>query len=126
MAGPTKTKVLTLDRIYDHNVVKIEGKEYPLKNAKAIALLEMRWIEKTQPRIIELFNVDHPTSGDAEELSLLVDGVIRVILEAPDDVHRGLSDMERVQIIGFFSQRTEPAKKKRAAKKRAKKTRKRG
>ena len=120
MAGPTKTKVLQLDRIYDFDAVNIDGKEYPLRNRDAIALLDYRWIEKKQPRMVELFNLDDPAEEDAEELSTLVERLTRIILDAPDAVQESLSDMQRMDIISFFSRKSKPAKKKRATKKKAK------
>ena len=46
MAATPKPNVFTLDRIYDHNVVKIDGAEYALRNKDAIAILDFKWIEK--------------------------------------------------------------------------------
>ena len=53
-----KPNVFTLDRIYDHNVVKIDGAEHALRNKDAIAILDFKWIEKNARRIDEIFNLE--------------------------------------------------------------------
>ena len=112
-----KPNVFTLDRIYDHNVVKIDGAEYALRNKDAIAILDFKWIEKNAPRIDEIFKLEEPTPEDADELSKLIERFTRILLDAPDEVHASLSDFQRMQVVNFFLQCSKPKPPKRARRK---------
>ena len=114
---PSAPNVFTLDRIYDHNVVKIDGAEHALRNKDAIAILDFKWIEKNAPRIDEIFNLEEPTPEDADELSKLIERFTRILLDAPDSVHASLSDFQRMQVVNFFLQCSKPKPPKRTRRK---------
>ena len=113
-----KPNVFTLDRIYDHNVVKIDGAEYALRkqgrNRDSRFQVDR---EERAPHRRDIQSRTSPRPEDADELSKLIERFTRILLDAPDSVHASLSDFQRMQVVNFFLQCSKPKPPKRTRRK---------
>ena len=72
-------------------MVKIGSETWTLRNRDSVRILDYRWIERKHPRMSELLDKeDADRTQDAVELSALVERTVRILLDAPEEVHGSL------------------------------------
>lgn len=100
MAGQT---VLNLDTLADRPVVVIGTKEYRLWSIDILPPLDNHRVRKLLKRNDELAYKDGDlTRAEEAELKKLYDEIVRIVLDAPDAVHKKLKDKQRADIIRTF------------------------
>lgn len=112
MANGKRIPLLDLDTLAARATVTIDGSEYELRNAGELSLLEFHRFARKAEEVDGILAKD----DDGEELALrlteLLDELCRLILEAPDEVHRRLKDVLRLRIVQAFNElpgKTTPA-----------------
>src|SRR5688572_23841677 len=106
------TQVLNLSaspKSLECKVVDINGTQYQMKNPDELGMLDLAWIERSQPRITELGQRDDPSAEDSEEFSRLLRRYCKIFLVAGDDVQNSLTDIHRIQILQFLTGKTAQA-----------------
>jgi|SRR6185503_16252372 len=108
MAAPNT--VLDLDHLADRPIVRINGKEYQLLTNNTIPPLSGHRFWKCAARQQALVLAENPSEDDLAEMAALPDRMCRLVLMASDDVHCGLTDVQRMEIVEAFLQppRQEP------------------
>jgi hypothetical protein len=123
MAGQT---VLNLDTLIDRPVVIISGEEYRLWSTDILPPLDNHRVQRLIKRVDAISLKEEPTDAELEELAGPVvkkngkpqtdaDGneirrselglfskITRIVLDAPDDIHKALTDKQRAEIIRTF------------------------
>lgn len=104
--------VLSLDTLVEHYQVRIRtradepngGTLYDLANPGELGILDYHRIASKGARVQEMMKQQEDLSeAQAEELSLLLDTMCRVILRAPAEVHARLSDPQRMEVLNVFT-----------------------
>jgi hypothetical protein len=95
--------VLDLDTLADRPTVIFGKKEYRLWSSDLLPPLDNHRVRKLIRRIDEIALKDGElTKAEENELKKLFDEVTRVVLDAPDAVHKKLTDKHRAEIIRTF------------------------
>lgn len=111
MATPTAPPddVLDLKLFPTRPIVRIDNKPYELKTSNDLSLAEFKTIERIGPRISLLTAAPELTATEAGELSAHLDAAVRMILIAPDEIHRQLGDLNRTLIAARFFELLPPS-----------------
>ena len=96
------TPVLDLDTLADKPTVRISGKLYRLWSIDTLPPLENHRVRKMLRRIDELSLKDDLTAKEDKELTSLFDDVTRVVIDAPEAVHKKLKPKQQADIIQSF------------------------
>jgi hypothetical protein len=107
--APSPT-ILDLDDLTDQPMVVIDAKRYPLRAIGQLTPLEVHRHVRMGRRLDDLSTRPDLTPDEEAELERLPGQICRSILEAPDDVHAGLKDWQRMKIIGVFMQLSMPSR----------------
>jgi hypothetical protein len=99
MAGQT---VLNLDTLTDRPVVIIGGQEYRLWSIDLLPPLDNHRVRKLLRRNDELALKEDLTDEEATELDRLFDAIVRIVLDAPAEIHEQLTNKQRAEIIRTF------------------------
>lgn len=100
MAGQT---VLDLDTLIDRPVVVLGKKEYRLWTVDLLPPLDNHRVRKLLKRNDELALKDGElTKAEEKELAAIFGEIVRIVLDAPDGVHKKLTDKQRAEIIRVF------------------------
>jgi hypothetical protein len=94
-------KTFTLDSLIGTGVV-INGAVYRLLNSQQTPLLKAKEVDQHWKRYGQLALQDSLTDEEKTEFEQLPDRVCRLVLRAPDDVHKVLDDDQRVALIAAF------------------------
>lgn len=94
MAAP----ILDLDSLVDRPTVVIGGKEYWLITLDIMPPLDTHRLQRGMQRVAALLAQADLSADDEKELETLPDRLCRMVLDAPDDVHLGLSNRTRMLI----------------------------
>lgn len=103
MADPTKpVQLLTLDSFIDRPVIVIKNVEYLLITNAMLPPLDAHRVQRYANRIDALMQQAEVSDAEEKELKTLPDKMCRLILEAPDAIHKTLTDRQRMEVIGAF------------------------
>lgn len=94
--------VLDLDRLVDRPTVRINKKEYRLFTIDLLPPIENYQVRKLLKRNDELALKDELSKAEEQELKGLLDKIARIVLDAPDAIHKKLTDRQRVEIVQLF------------------------
>ncbi len=103
MADRHSVPLLTLDSLTDRPVIVIKGQEYLLITNALLPPLDAHRVQRMSLRIEALMQQETLTTEEEQELDTIPDKMCRVVLEAPDDVQAGLTNRQRMDIIGTFA-----------------------
>lgn len=98
MAAP----VLDLSTLIDQPCVRIDEATYTLRHPDAMALLQVKRLEKQSMRIGDLLQQDELTAEEEADVARLLNATCREVLEAPDEIHAQLKDLQRIAILDAF------------------------
>jgi len=90
--------------------VRIDGRDYLLRNMTTLAIREYHAIEQARPRIGVLMMNGAKSSAESKELTALLDQVCRIVLTAPAALHRKLGDLHRALVLEAFFSNQQPQK----------------
>ncbi len=96
------TPVLDLDTLIDRPTVKIGARVYRLYTIDLLPPLDNYKVRKLIRRGDELSLKDDLTKTEEKELGSILDDVVRLVLDAPDAIHKKLTDRQRVEIFQTF------------------------
>lgn len=99
MAQPTPVLDLTTDS--NREVVRIDGKSYPLR---AIDDFSFVGYNEVAAKYEKVFARPSRTEADRRQRTRGLDELCRLVLDAPSSVHRKLSNANRGRILEVFSQ----------------------
>lgn len=92
-------KILNLDSLIDRPVVVIKGAEYWLLTPDIMPPLDTHRVQQMFKRVSTLVDKPELTEEEQQELKALPDSMCRIVLQAADDVHAGLTDSERMLTV---------------------------
>jgi hypothetical protein len=98
----TQSLVLDLDTLTDRPVVRINQKDYRLWSIDLLPPIENHRIRKLMKRNDEHATKDDQTKAEEAELKTIFDQITRVVLDAPDAIHKKLTDKQRAEVIRTF------------------------
>jgi hypothetical protein len=104
---PSKTRplppLLNLDTLSQPlTVATIDGEPYPIRSADQLSLAGYHVCQRAGERLDVLWGQPVLSDDESAELSMLLDRVTRVVLDAPDAVHRRLTDLQRLAVAESF------------------------
>jgi hypothetical protein len=97
--------VLSLNTLFEPVHVRIDGAPHRLMHDDALTLEQTLVLEKLGPRVNELFNKlrDETLNNDERaELDSALDRACRLVLDAPDVVHKRLTQKHRFEVLKAF------------------------
>ena len=97
---------LTTDQI--RSIVNIDRLPYDIRTPSDLTLAQFQRLERLVPRAGELMVADDLANDEAAELSVIVDAVCRIALDAPADLIDRLGDLNKVQIFKIFAELLSP------------------
>ena len=102
----TKTPLLNLDTLTERYVVTVDGKSYELRNPGELSLTAYHNLGKKSDELSKLLDVPDGEFTDEQvaELDRTLDYLCRAVLEAPDEVHKRLKDLHKLQVIQTFNE----------------------
>ncbi len=102
----TKTPLLNLDTLTERYTVMVDGEPYELRNPGELSLTAYHNLGKKSDELSKLLDVpDSEFTGEqVAELDRTLDYLCRAVLEAPDDVHKKLKDLHKLQVIQTFNE----------------------
>jgi hypothetical protein len=103
MANMTEP-VLSLDTLVDRKGIRIDGETYGLRNPGELSAVEYHSVFQKGSRFDILQMKPEVSEEEGAEMGRLLDFICRVILDAPDEVHRKLSDTHRLYVMKLFTQ----------------------
>ncbi len=111
MADGSKTPLLNLDTLTERYVVKVDGESYELRNPGELSLVAYHKLGKKSDELNKLLNVPEGQVTDVQvgELDRILDFLCRQVLDAPDEVHKRLKDLHKLQVIQTFNELPESA-----------------
>jgi hypothetical protein len=98
-----ETAALTLSLASERQAVAINGTRYPLRSPDEFSVVESHRLGRQGRRLEKLMSADTLSEGEEGELTQLLDGITKRILDAPDDVHAQLRDSHRLKICRTFT-----------------------
>lgn len=91
--------ILDLDSLTDRPVIQINGHEHWLITPDVMPVLDNYTFTKKAARADALAAKTDLTDEERQELQVLPDELCRLVLDAPDAVHGGLNDRQRMLIV---------------------------
>jgi hypothetical protein len=90
--------------------VVIDGKSYALKTSNELSLSEVEKLRREGPALTELYRkfTQSNSPTDAAAVSKKLDVLCRIVLVAPNAVHRRLGDVNRLRVIEQFTKVGQP------------------
>lgn len=92
------TPILDLDSLVDRPTVVIGGNEYWLITLDIMPPLDTHRLQRGMQRVAALLSQAELTDDEQKELEVLPDTLCRLVLDAPDSVHKPLSNRTRMLI----------------------------
>ena len=99
-------KLLDLNTLTEHDTVAIDGHEYDIIRGDELSILDYHRVARWGARIAEIQERGCGSDLTEEEIAdydRLLDLTCRMILRAPDEVHRLLGAMQRMSIVNCFT-----------------------
>ena len=102
----TKTPLLNLDTLTERYDVKVDGESYELRNPGELSLTTYHKLGKKGDELSALLEVPDNEFSDeqVEALDQTLDFLCRAVLVAPDEVHKKLKDLHKLQVIQTFNE----------------------
>ena len=100
----TKTPLLNLDTFAERHVVTVDGEQYELRNPGELSLVAYYRLGKKGDELNALLEVAELTDDQVKSLDRTLDELCRMVLDAPDDVHRRLKDLHKLQVVTAFNE----------------------
>lgn len=100
----TATAALDFKTVNDTQFIRIDGRAYDIRHPDALSLAQYKRVEHDAPKLFALMDMKEPTPADEAEMSRLLDRLVRVALDAPDEVQEKLRDAQRIAIVAVFTQ----------------------
>lgn len=100
----TQPHVLDLDTFDDRPRVRIGKKEYRLWTIDLLPPIDNHRIRKLLKRNDELALQEDLSAADTKELKAIYYEVCRTVVDAPDAIHKKLTDKQRSEIIRTFQE----------------------
>lgn len=94
--------VLDLDKLDDFPTIRINKKDYRIWSIDRLPPLDNHRVRKLLKRNDELARKDEITAKEEAELKKLFDEIARKVLDAPEAIHKKLTDKQRADIINVF------------------------
>lgn len=98
----SETPLLTLETLTAPPAIDIDGIRYPLRMPDALSIVGYRKLAHSLQRLETLWALDAPTPKEDAELTRLFRRVAAVVIEAPDEVLAGLTDLQCVLVYQTF------------------------
>jgi hypothetical protein len=90
-------------------VVTIDQQSYPFLHPTRVTPIERHRLIKLQRRGDELAQKADLTDEERTELESIPDQMTRIVVEAPDEIHKKLNDQQRMAILAAFTRETAAA-----------------
>lgn len=90
--------ILNLDSLIDRPVITLGEKEYWLLTPDILPPLQRHQFARDSARADALADKQDLTEEERQELAAIPNTLCRLVLDAPEDVHAGLSDAQRMLI----------------------------
>lgn len=110
MATKRKTKttkrkppIIDLTTKTERLQVRVDGAVYSIVNPEELNALSKRILGKQFGRLGALLSADNPTPESEAEVSEILEAVTSRVLDAPEDVRKGLTDGARLQVVNVFA-----------------------
>ena len=107
-SGPrlSRAPLLSLDTLTERYVVTVDGESYELRNPGELSLTSYYMLGKKGEELNELLEVPEAEFTDEQVASLdrTLDFLCRAVLDAPDEVHKKLKDLHKLQVIQAFNE----------------------
>lgn len=103
---PPIAPLIDLDTMTESlSLVTINGTKYPIRPKDLLSLREQKLCIRLGNRFDELFERQAPLTDEEEaEMVGALDQLTRMVLTAPDEIHRALNDFQRRVIVETFTQ----------------------
>ena len=100
-----KPAVLDLDYLTERPQVIINKQPFNMLRAEEVSILEFHRLGKQANKVSEYFSrgIDTLTDEEVSDLVSVLDQGCRFVLRAPDEVHKILTDDQRLQILKAFT-----------------------
>lgn len=105
--------LLNLDTLMSRtDVVRVDGVDHPLRNPAELSVFDYHDLHKKWQRATKVMAAIQTEEGPSDEDVVLaqgdIDATCRLILLAPDEVHKKLTDEMRILVVrAFFALRRE-------------------
>lgn len=95
--------VLSLDTFVDRRFITIDGERYELRNPGEFSILDYHRMGVRAGRVDALMAEGELAEEQVQELESLLNDGCRSVLIAPDEIHRKLTDVQRLKVIEAFT-----------------------
>lgn len=102
MADKRTEPLLDLNTLVERPTIRVNGELYGLRDPDEVNLLEMERLKRLGEKV-DVLGKDNISEAEIEEALKALDIACRMVLDAPDDVHRKLRDSHRMQILKVFT-----------------------
>jgi len=106
MATTTQVPILDLDTLNQVHPVRINGQLYDLLAPGALSIFDLHRFGQLGQQMAQLQDITAatPISDDqAQAITDALDKMVRLVLHAPDAIHKLLSDAQRFQVVQAFN-----------------------
>jgi hypothetical protein len=90
-------------------VVTIDQQTYPFLDPTRVTPIERHRLIRLQRRGDELAQKADLTEEERAELESIPDQMVRIVVKAPDEIHKKLNDEQRMAILAAFMRETTAA-----------------
>jgi hypothetical protein len=104
MAAPS-SPVLDISTFSERQFIRVNGDAYEIRNPHEVSLSQQIWLERRVPRVGELIGLADAGELDEpgeSELRMLLDRIVRIVLEAPDALFARLPDAVKLATFHAF------------------------
>jgi hypothetical protein len=82
--------------------VKVDGKAYPLRRLRDFGLQDLHRLTQQGRSLQRAFAAVSLSPEEVEDLSASIKAIAEAVLDAPDAVHRKLTDVNRLEVASAF------------------------
>lgn len=112
MAEATRTALLNLNTLIDREFILIDGERFELANQGELSVLDWQRVAKKGAQVQALMGrLEDLTDDEAKNVADLLEGLCKIILRAPPEVHEKLMPAHKLLVVQAFNllQRTQSA-----------------
>ena len=106
MAMTTQVPILDLDTLNQVHPVRINGQLYDLLSPGALSIFDLHrfgQLGQAMAQLQDLTAITPITDDQAQSICKALDEMTRLVLHAPDEIHKLLSDAQRLQVVQAFN-----------------------
>lgn len=96
--------VLSLTSVTDGPFIVFDKRRYDLRDPNALPLGVLKKFQRIAPRISDLAELEDPTDEEAQELSDLLAYFTSKAVDAPPDIQKKFTDVQRLMVMQVFTQ----------------------